>query len=199
MENTPPFSSIFDHITSHINLNQQDKELFTSVLRVRKVKRRQLLEQPGFISGHRTYVVTGAFRAYFVGTDGQEHTLSLAVDNWMIGDPGSFLLQEPATLFVEALEDSTVIQWTYESEQMLVEKIPHFSVAMMRRAQQIAVMIQRRVVSLLSLTAEERYEEFAQTYPVFVQRIPLYVIASYLGMTREFLSKIRNQRTAPKK
>ena len=80
-----------------------------SVLRMKKVKRKQFLEQPGFVSTHRTYVVTGAFRAYFVGTDGQEHTLSLAVDNWMIGDPGSFLLQEPATLFVEAIEASTII------------------------------------------------------------------------------------------
>lgn len=192
------FTSIFNHIALHVTLTDQDKELFMSMLRLKKVKRKQLIEQPGFVSTHRSYVVTGAFRAYFVDTNGQEHTLSLAVDDWMIGDPGSFLLQEPATLFVEAIEDSTIIQWSYDSEQVLVEKIPQFSVAMMKRAQQIAVMIQRRVVSLLSLTAEERYEEFAQQYPAFVQRIPLYIIASYLGMTREFLSKIRNQKSSPK-
>ena len=81
---------------------------------------------------------------------------------------------------------------------MLVEKIPQFSVAMMRRAQQIAVMIQQRVISQLSLTAEERYDEFAQKYPIFLQRIPLYIIASYLGMSREFLSKIRHQKITSK-
>jgi len=168
------------------------------MLRLKKVKRKQFIEQPGFVSTHRTYVVAGAFRAYLVGPDGQEHTLSLAIDDWMIGDPGSFLLQEPATLFVEAIEDSTIIQWSYESEQVLLEKIPQFSLTMMRRAQQIAVSIQRRVIAQLSLSAEERYDEFAQTYPQFLQRIPLYIIASYLGMTREFLSKIRKQKAALK-
>ncbi|MBD2757679.1 Crp/Fnr family transcriptional regulator [Spirosoma validum] len=163
------------------------------------MKRKQLIEQPGFVSTFRTYVVTGSFRAYLVGPDGQEHTLSLAVNDWMIGDPGSFILQEPATLFVEALEESTIIQWSYESEQLLLEKIPQFALAMMRRAQLIAVTIQQRVIAQLSLTAEERYDEFAQKHPVLLQRIPLYIIASYLGMTREFLSKIRKQKTTLKR
>lgn len=165
------------------------------MLRIKKVKRKQFIEQPGFISTHRTYVVAGAFRAYVVAPDGQEHTLSLAIDDGMIGDPGSFLLQQPATLFVEALEESIIIQWSYEHEQLLLEKIPQFSVAMMRRAQLIALTIQRRVIAQLSLTAEERYDEFAQNHPLLLLRIPLYIIASYLGMSREFLSKIRQQKT----
>lgn len=169
------------------------------MLRTKKVKRKQLIEQPGFVSTHRTYVVAGAFRAYVVGADGQEHTLSLAIDNGMIGDPGSFLLQEPATLFVEALEASTIIQWSYANEQILLEKIPQFSVAMMRRAQLIALTIQRRVIAQLSLSAEERYNEFAQNHPLLLQRIPLYIIASYLGMSREFLSKIRQQKISHQK
>jgi CRP-like cAMP-binding protein len=107
-------------------------------------------------------------------------------------------LQQPATSFVEALEDSTLIQWSYESEQMLLKAIPQFALVMMRRSQQIAVTIQQRVISHLSLSAEQRYEEFARQYPELLLRIPLYIIASYLGMTREFLSKIRNQKAAPK-
>jgi len=199
LENTPDFSSILQHIAKHITLTEPDKELFISMLRLKKVKRKQLIEQPGFVSTHRTYVVAGAFRAYLAGPDGQEHTLSLAVEDGMIGDPGSFLLQEPATLFVEAIEASTIIQWSYENEQLLLKKIPQFSLAMMQRAQQIAVTIQRRVIAQLSLSAEERYDEFAQKYPVLLQRIPLYIIASYLGMSREFLSKIRKQKTTLKR
>jgi CRP-like cAMP-binding protein len=139
------------------------------------------------VSTHRSYVVNGAFRAFLVGTDGQEYTISLAVADWWIGDPGSFLLQEPATLFVEALEDSTLIRWSYESEQALLNKISHLAQVMLQKSQLIAVMMQRRIISSLSLSAEQRYFEFARNYPVFVQRIPLYIIASYLGMTREFL------------
>jgi CRP-like cAMP-binding protein len=192
------YSSLLNHIASHITLNQEEQELFVSVLRIKKVKRKQFVEQPGYVSKYRTYVVSGALRAFFIGTEGQEHTISLAVDDGMIGDPGSFLLQEPATLFVEAIEDSTLIQWSFESEQMLLDRIPQFATVMMRRAQQIAVMMQRRVISHLSLTAEQRYEEFANKHPAFIQRIPLYIIASYLGMTREFLSKIRNQKIVSK-
>ena len=192
------FSSILNHIASHITFNEEEKALFISVLRLKKVKRKELLEQPGYVSKHRTYIVKGAFRGFFIGLEGQQHTISLAVDDGWTGDPGSFLMQEPATLFIEAMEDSTLIQWSYESEQMLLEKIPQFSMVMMKRAQQIAVTIQRRVISQLSLTAEERYEEFARKYPAFLQRFPLYVIASYLGMTREFLSKIRNQKIGSK-
>ena len=193
------FSSILNHIAKHVTFNEEEKELFISVLRITKVKRKQLVEQPGRVSNYRNYVVEGVLRGYFMGNEGQEHTISLAVDDGWIGDPGSFLYQEPATLYIEALEDSTLIQWSYESEQMLLKKIPPFAMVMMQRAQQIAVMIQRRVISQLSLSAEERYDEFANKYPAFIQRIPLYVIASYLGMSREFLSKIRNQKINSKK
>lgn len=199
LEHNPDFSSFLHHIAQHVSLTQPEKELFVSMLRVKKVQRKQLIEQPGFISNYRTFVVTGAFRAYFVSPDGQEHTISLAIDNGMIGDPGSFLLQEPATLFVEALETSTIVQWSYESEQILLEKIPQFSVAMMRRATQIALTIQRRVIAQLSLSAEERYDEFVQNHPLLLHRIPLYIVASYLGMTREFLSKIRKQKRISKR
>lgn len=190
------FSSILNHIAPHITLNEEEKELFISVLTIKKVKRKQFVEQPGYVSKYRTFVVQGALRAFFIDTNGQEHTISLAVDNGWIGDPGSFLFKEPATLFVEAIEDSTLIQWSYESEQMLLKEIPHYAGMMMQRSQEIAVMIQRRLISYLSLSAEERYQEFEKKYPVLLQRIPLYIIASYLGMTREFLSKIRNQKTA---
>jgi CRP-like cAMP-binding protein len=188
------FSSILKHIEPHIKLNEEDKQFFLSRLKIKKVKRKQYVEQPGVVSKYRTYVVEGALRAYFIGDDGQEYTISLAVDDWWIGDPGSFLFQEPATLYIEAIEDSTLIQWSYESEQLFLEKIPQFPLVMMQRWQRTAVMVQRRVISNLSMTAEERYEEFARKYPTFVQRIPLYIIASYLGMTREFLSRIRNQK-----
>ena len=193
------FSSILIHIAPHITLSEAEKELFISVLRSKKVKRKQFVEQPGYVSKYRTYVVTGVLRGFTIGTEGQEHTISLAVDDCFIGDAGSFLFQEPATLFIEAIEDSTLIQWSFESEQLLLEKIPRYATVMMQRSQQIAVMIERRVISQLSLSAEERYEEFAQKYPAFVQRIPLYIIASYLGMSREFLSKIRNQKIISKR
>ncbi len=193
------FSSILNQIEPHIKLNDVEKDLFISVMSIKKVKRKQFVEQPRYVSKYRTFVVSGALRAFFIGIDDQEHTISLAVDNGFIGDAGSFLFQEPATLFIEAVEDSTLIQWSYESEKLLLEKIPQYAMVMMQKSQQIAVVMQRRVISHLNLSAEERYEEFAQKYPIHLQKFPLYIIASYLGMTREFLSKIRNQKTTSNK
>jgi len=192
------FSPLLDYFAPHITFSKEDRELFISVLGVKKVKRKQFLEQPGYVSKNRNFVVEGALWAYIIGANGQEHTISLAVHNGWIGDHGSFVLQEPGTLFVEALEDSTLIQWSYESEQLLLRRIPSFALLMMERSQRVAVTIQNRVISNLTLSAEGRYEEFVAKYPEYFQRIPLYIIASYLGMTREFLSRIRNQKLSPK-
>src|ERR1700752_5044570 len=109
------FSQILNHIAPHLTLNDEEKALFISVLKAKKVKRKQFVDQPGFVSKYRTYVVKGALRAYFIGNDGQEHTSSLAVEDWWIGDPGSFFYQEPATLYVEALEDCVLLQLSYEN------------------------------------------------------------------------------------
>ena len=191
--------ALLNHIAPHITLSEEEKDYFASLWKVKKFKRKQLVEQPGVVSKYRTYVIKGALRGYVIGNNGQEHTISLAVEDWWIGDPGSFFYQEPATLYVEALEDCVLLQLSYENEQMLLQKIPAFEHFFMIRWQRIAIMAQRRVISNLKLSAEQRYEEFANRYPTFIQRIPLYIIASYLGMTREFLSKIRNQKVNAKK
>lgn len=192
------FIPLLNHIAADNIFSAEEQALFVSYLEIKKVKRKQLIEQPGFVSKYRTYIVDGALRAYFIGKEGQEHTLSIAIEDGWIGDPGSFFYREPATLFVEAIEDSTLIQWTYESEQLMLQQIPSYAAIMMKSAQHIAVMMQKRVITHLSMSAEERYEDFANKYPNVIRRMPLYIIASYLGMTREFLSKIRNQRSANK-
>ncbi len=174
-------------------LAKEEEDFFASLLRVKKVKRKQFIDQPGFVSKYRNYVVKGALRAYIIGNDGQEHTIAFAIEDGFIGDPGSFLSQEPATLFVEAIEDSEVIQMSYENEQKLLETISKFHSYFRLATLHVAVNIQKRVLSNISQSAEERYDEFAKEYPQLLQRFPLYMIASYLGMTREFLSKIRNK------
>jgi CRP-like cAMP-binding protein len=186
--------ALLNNISPHITLTEEEKQYYASLWTIKKVKRKYLIEQPGVVSRYRTYVVKGALRGYVIGDNEQEHTISLAVEDWWIGDPGSFYYREPATLYVEALEDCILLQLSYENEQLLLEKIPAFEHYFMLRWQRIAIMVQRRVISNLKLSAEKRYEEFADRYPAFIQRIPLYIIASYLGMTREFLSKIRNQK-----
>ena len=115
------------------------------MLRAKQFRRKQFLDQPGFVSRYRNYVLKGALRGYIIGDDGQEHTIALAIENDFIGDHGSFLSQELATLFVEAIEDSEVIQMSYENEQQLLETVPKFHSYFRVKTLQVAVNIQKRV------------------------------------------------------
>jgi len=188
-------SPLLNYVAKQLPLSKAELDFFASLLRAKKIKRKQFLDQPGFVSRYRNYVVKGALRAYIVGDDGEEHTIGLAIENGFIGDHGSFLSQEPATLFVEAIEDSEIIQMSHENEQQLLEKVPKFHSYFRVKTLQVAVNIQKRVLSNISQSAEKRYKGFEKEYPQLLQRFPLYMIASYLGMTREFLSKIRNNRS----
>ena len=140
----------------------------------------------------------GAFRAYVVADEGQEHTITFAIDDWWITDYNSYIFQQPATMFVVALEDSIILQLDYEKEQELKLQNHKFETFFRIMAERGLAAQQRRIISNLTQTAEERYETFSNKYPQIVQRVPQYALASYLGMTAEFLSRIRNKRVSKK-
>ena len=133
-------------------------------------------------------------RSYLIDADGQEHTVGMGIDDWWILDFNSYIFQQPATLFVEAVEDSTLIQISYDDEQRLLERLPKFDKFYRILAQNGYASLQRRILSNISLNAAERYENFLAKYPAMAARMPQYVVASYLGISHELLSKIRNKR-----
>jgi CRP-like cAMP-binding protein len=193
------FLAVKKNVGRHIQLTEEEEKYFVSLLRITKVKKKQFIVQPEFACKYRSYVLNGIMRAYLVDKEGQEHTIALAIDDWWIADYGSFINQEPATLFVEALEDSVLIQIDYNAELLLLETVPKFERYFRIVTQRAFAFSQKRIMSNLSKSAEERYEEFIEQYPKFAQRLPQYVLASYLGITTQFLSKIRNQRVKKKK
>ncbi|MBF04657.1 MAG: Crp/Fnr family transcriptional regulator [Flavobacterium sp.] len=185
-----------DYFRRYIDLNEEEVQLISSVIRIYQVKKRQFIVQPEFICKYRTYVFSGAFRAYLIGNNGHDHTIAFAIEDWWISDYSSYIFQEPATLFVEALEDSVVIQLDYNSEQLLKESHPKFEKFFRIITERSFAFLQKRMLSTLSKSAEERYEDFIKKYPKVANRVPQYALASYLGMTTEFLSKIRNKRVS---
>ena len=189
------FIIIKKYVARYIQLTEEEESYFVSLLRVTKIKKKQFIVQPEFTCKYRNYVVQGAMRAYLIDNKGKEHTLSLAIEDWWINDYTSHINQEPATLFVEALEDTTLIQIEYNSEQLLMEAIPKFERFFRIITQRSFAFLQKRMLSNLSKTAEERYEEFIKRYPSIANRVPQYALASYLGFSTEFLSKIRNKRS----
>jgi CRP-like cAMP-binding protein len=185
-------NKISDYIDRFVKLNDEEKKIFANSFKEVKVKKRQFIVQPNFTAKYRHYVLKGAFRAYVVADEGQDHTISFAIDDWWITDYNSYILQQPATMFVVALEDSIILQIDFNQEQELKKSNHKFETFFRILAEKAVSFQQRRIISNLTQTAEERYENFISKYPHIVQRLPQYALASYLGMTTQYLSKLRN-------
>lgn len=188
------FSAILKYIGRYIQLTVEEEAFYTSLLKLKKVRKKQFIGQPDFVFNHRTYIVKGAMRSYMLDANGQDHTVAFGIDDWWIADFNSYIYQQPATLFVEALEESTLIQISYDDEQKLLETYPKFEKFYRILAQNGYAHLQRRILADISLTATERYENFLSKYPLVAARVPQYALASYLGISHELLSKIRNKR-----
>lgn len=186
---------LIDYVKKFVSLDDIETELFISCFEEIKVKKRQFIVQPNFTNKYRAFVIKGAFRTYAVTDDGQDHTIQFAVENWWISDFNSYIYQHPATLFIVALEDSIILQIEYGKEQELKKANHKFETFFRIMAEKGLAFEHRRILFNLTHSAEARYENFLLNFPNFVQRVPQYALASYLGMTTEFLSRIRNKRT----
>ena len=185
------YEKILQNIDRYVSLTSEEKYKLTSIIRTTKIKKRQFIDQPGYVCQYRNYVEKGAFRSYFIDNEGKEHTVQIAIEDWFVSDFYSYITQTPATLYVEALEDSTIFQMTYKDIEGLCKEIHGLSEYFRISTERAFAFSRKRALSNLSMTAEERYLEILQRYPNIVLRVPQKVIASYLGMTPEFMSKIR--------
>lgn len=188
------FAPVMNYFLKYIPLTPAEQAYAATLLRLTVVRRKQFIVQPDFTCKYRSYVVSGAMRAYLVDRKGNDHTIAFAINDWWISDYNSYIYQTPATLFVEAVEDTTLIQIDYNAEQLLMATHPQFERFFRIITQRSFAALQRRMLSNLSMGAEERYEEFMGKYAAVAARFPQYTIASYLGFSTEFLSKIRNKR-----
>lgn len=186
------YEAILKNIARFIRLSDEERNAFVDILQVTNLRKKELLIQPEFVCRYKNYIFQGAMRSYFVDINGQEHTIALAVEDWWISDFYSYIYQTPATLYVEALEAAVLVQIEYHAEEELLERYPIFERFFRIFAQRALAHLQRRMLSNLSMTAVERYEEYVEKYPAIATRVPQYALASFLGITTEFLSKIRN-------
>lgn len=188
--NTKP---LIDYFNQFLPLTEEEKAIFREVFTERKIRRRQYILQEGDICKHNTFVVEGCFRMYMVDEKGKEHNLQFAIENWWIGDIGSFHSEVPSKLYIEALENSVILQIKKEGQLQLFVDHPKFNQIFRVLAENAMVSLQKRILQNISSTAEERYLDFVERYPHFFNRISNVQIASYLGVTPEFLSTIRKK------
>lgn len=177
----------------YIPLSDRDQQLIIACLRERKVKKGQFLVHEGAVSRCTNFVNEGSVRTYFIDLNGQEHIVQFAIEGWWISDLNSFILQVPATFNVQAIEDSVILELPFESLELLYEQIPKLERYFRIVTQRAFVAFQQRIVQNISMTAEDRYLAFQQKYPKIELRIPQRLVASYLGISAEFLSKIKKR------
>jgi len=167
------------------------KTLFTP----KKVKKGEFLLREGEMSRYSIFVASGCLRTYTIDDDGKEHIFQFSPENWWTGGM-SFTSDIPSRFFIEALEDSEVLLTELSSLQKLNKYIPESAVYYQAALQKSMEAKAQRIISSLSATAEERYTDFLKKYPSLVQRVPQHMIASYLGISPETLSRIRKHQSS---
>ena len=184
---------LIEYFNNIIPLNEEEIKAVSEIFKERKVRKRQYILQEGAISHYNTFVVEGCFKMYLVDDTGKEHNLQFAIENWWIGDIGSFHTGEPSMLNIQALEHSVILQVKNTDQWELFTKHPKFNHIFRVFTENALVASQRRVLQNISSTAEERYLDFSNRYPQLFNRISNVQIASFLGVTPEFLSTIRKK------
>lgn len=184
---------LLKNVAKHIELTKEEEAFFLSLFETRKFKSRQIYLNMGEVCQYSAFVNDGALKSYTVDNDGKEHILSFAISGWWIADMYSYISRKPAVLTIEAIADSEVLLMSYENHQRLYAQVPKFERFFRIIIENSLVANQERLLDNLSTTAEERYLRFLKKYPQIPACVPQHSIASYLGITPEFLSKIRNR------
>ncbi|RFM31305.1 Crp/Fnr family transcriptional regulator [Chitinophaga silvisoli] len=181
------------YLKEKAGLTEEELEEVRAVTINKHLRKRQYLLQEGDICHYNCFVAKGCLRNYRVGEDGVEHILRFAVENWWLSDTESYNNGTPSRNNIDALENSELLLIEKEDFTRLVNTIPPFKEFIDRLMARSFDASQNRIMSNISHTAEERYINFMKSYPDILNRVPLHMIASYLGVSRETLSRIRNQ------
>ena len=174
-------------------LTESEIDLIKSVVVFKKFRRRQYFLYEGEVSKYSAFIIKGAMRQYTVDDKGMDRTVNLFLETWWAGDRESFMTGVPSLYFVDAWEDTETLIVTRKNALYLIDQIPSLLQWIRKMDENNAVATQKRLNAAISLSAEERYYELEKTYPEFLQRFPQHIIASYLGINRETLSRIRSR------
>jgi CRP-like cAMP-binding protein len=190
------YDLFFQKLNEKISLTADEQAIISGYLTIKKVRKKQYLLQEGDVCKTIAFVQKGALRAYSVDEKGSDHILQFALEGWIISDLYSFMTGEPASYNIDALEDSEVILITKAAQEEIFARVPKYETYSRMQITGAYLAMQKRVTSLLGLSLEERYLGFTNLYPNIVQRVPQHMIASYLGLTPETVSRIRKRLAA---
>jgi len=182
-----------NYVLENSLVSKEDFNIIAAVCQVKKLRKRQYLLQEGDVWKYNAFVTKGCLRTYTLNDKGNEHIINFAVEKWWTGDRESLTSGEPSIFNIDALEDSVVILIPKNNFDLLCQEIPAFNDMVNKILQKSFIAAQNRIHSFISLTAEEKYNKFLEKFPHLTMRISQGMIASYLGITPETLSRLRKQ------
>ena len=187
------YDRYFEIFNKSVPLTEEDQELIKNYLTVKKLRKRQYLLQEGDVCKVVAFVEKGALRLYRVNEDGTEHIVQFALDGWFITDLYSFLTNEPSTYNIDAIEDSELVLISRPASDELRKLSAKYQEFIFQATSEAYIQLERRITSTISLGLEERYKDLITNFPTITQRVPQHMIASYMGLTAETISRVRKR------
>jgi CRP-like cAMP-binding protein len=179
------------NITNQVALTPKELELVHQLFQHKTYKKKTMLLNAGEVCNFEAYLIKGCVKRYYIDRNGDEVILQFAIEDWWISDMVSFTEQTPSHLFIETMEETELLQISYQNKEILFREIPKLERVFRLLVQRAYSVLENRFFTGITATAEERYLNFIKKYPALPQRVPQYQIASYLGITPEALSRIR--------
>ncbi|KVV14443.1 Crp/Fnr family transcriptional regulator [Flavobacterium sp. TAB 87] len=182
---------ILDNINKHVILTADEEDIFISKVTIENFKAKSMVLKPGDICTKSYFINSGIIRSFTVNDNSVEHVLNFSCEGWWISDMYSYLTQKPGNLFIEVLEDAEVVVLSKENQELLYYEISKLERFFRILIENSLIANQERLMDNLSLSAEERFEKFCSKYPTLIQKVPQKQIASFIGVTPEFFSKMK--------
>ena len=185
--------NFINHLKKHISLTEDDINILSSLVKVREYKKKEFLLKEGQVCKANYFVEVGLLRMFYINNKGIEQVTHFALENWWLSDYMSFIMQSPAKFYIQAIEKSQVVLIEHHKQEELFEQLPQLERYFRIMTQRAYAASQMRVKYHHDHSKEENYRLFVSLFPDFVQRIPQYMLASYLGFTPEYLSELRKK------
>jgi CRP-like cAMP-binding protein len=187
------YELFFQNFNKKVSLTAEEETLIKTYLTPKKLRKKQYLLQEGDVCKTVAFIEKGVLKAYTCDDTGNEHIIQFALEGWVISDLYSFLTGEPATYNIDAIEDAELVLISKSAHEKLLQKLPKYETFTRMNITGAYLAMQKRLTSIISSPLEERYAKFTALYPDIVQRVPQHMIASYMGLTPETLSRIRRR------
>jgi CRP/FNR family transcriptional regulator len=184
---------LVNHLIKYIALNQSEIRIITEKTKTLSLNKKDFLLEEGQIAKANYFVKKGLLRMYFINDKGVEQITQFALENWWISDYMSLIMQQPANFYIQAVENTEVVAFEFSKQEQLFKKVPQLEIYFRLMMQRAYAASQMRFKYFYDYSKEENYRQFVALFPAFVQRIPQYMLASYLGLTPEYLSELRKK------